>query len=612
MGRHIKTLDPRGISASGPIFSHVATSQGPTKLIYTSGQVGTDSEGNVPSSYEKQVDNAFRNLAECLNAAGAGVADIIQLRWYIVAYDPTNRYHAKVLLAFLGGHRPATTLVPVPALAKAEYLFEIEAVAAVRDLASIPAVIKPKAGGVLDIDVVVVGGGLSGLQSAHDIQRAGYSCVVLEARDRVGGKTWSRPTKCGGYVDVGAAWINDTNQSRMFALAKRFGLDLIEQCTEGNCAAESPDGGPSIIFPYGEVPNFSEADTADIVRVRDLFEELCHTIDIKQPWAPDHDSVTLEQFMKERHAGEKALGIVNIWTRAMLGCESSEMSALYFLDYCKSGGGLLQMRGDRKHGGQYLRIRTGTQSFSTNIAASMVPGSVILEAPVLRIAQNMSGASVTTEDGSRYRCKKVIVSIPTPAYKEISFLPPLPLDKVRYSNSSMLGYYAKMIMVYDKPWWREAGFCGMTQSFVGPMTVTRDTSDEAVGLYSLTCFVVGEPGRLWSKLDGTARQEAIMAQLIVLFGTEQEANIRSATEIFEQEWAKDPWSRGCPCPVVPPGIMTEVGTALRRPDGALHFVGTETSFEWKGYMEGAVRSGERGAAEVIEALQGANRMTSKL
>ena len=103
------------------------------------------------------------------------------------------------------------------------------------------------------MDVVVVGGGLSGLQAAHDIQRAGYSCVILEARDRVGGKTWSQPTKGGSVVDVGAAWINDSNQSRMFALAKRYDLELIEQNTNGNCAAHVPEM-KALVFRYGEVP----------------------------------------------------------------------------------------------------------------------------------------------------------------------------------------------------------------------------------------------------------------------------------------------------------------------------------------------------------------------
>lgn len=95
------------------------------------------------------------------------------------------------------------------------------------------------------------------------------------------------------------------------------------------------------------------------MRIRDGFEELCHTIDIRNPWDAEHDDVTLEEFIKQHGAGEKAMATLSIWTRAMLGCEPSELSALYFLDYCKSGGGLLQMRSDEKNGGQYLRIRTG-------------------------------------------------------------------------------------------------------------------------------------------------------------------------------------------------------------------------------------------------------------
>jgi monoamine oxidase len=136
-------------------------------------------------------------------------------------------------------------------------------------------------GGALKADVVVIGAGLSGLQAAHDVQRQGFSCVVLEARDRVGGKTWSQPTKNWSVVDVGAAWINDSNQSRMFALAKRFGLELIEQLSEGNCAAQIEGKDTSIIFPYGVLPKFSEEDKLDIVRIRTMWEELCHTIDIK-------------------------------------------------------------------------------------------------------------------------------------------------------------------------------------------------------------------------------------------------------------------------------------------------------------------------------------------
>jgi monoamine oxidase len=261
MSPHVQTLDPSALADCRPYYSQVSTVQGPVKLIYTAGQVGRDKNGVTPASYEEQVHLAFQNLHECLIAAGATQTDIVKLTYYIVGYDPSKRYHAKVLLEYLNGHRPPSTLVPVTALARPEFLFEIEAVAAILDLKSMPAVVKPQPGGSMTADVVVVGGGLSGLQAAHDIQRGGLSCVVLEARDRVGGKTWSQPTKGGSVVDVGAAWINDSNQSKMFALAKKFDLELIEQNTDGNCAAHTPENNSSIVFRYGEVPKVS-FDTA--------------------------------------------------------------------------------------------------------------------------------------------------------------------------------------------------------------------------------------------------------------------------------------------------------------------------------------------------------------
>jgi monoamine oxidase len=240
--KDVETFDPHHLFDSRPTFSHVTTTTEPSRIIATAGQVGVDTNGVVPTDYDAQIALAFSNLRRALEAAGASVKNIMKLTYYIVNYDFYGRRYFKHLYEFLDGYHPATTLIPVAALARPEFLFEVEALATVRQAP------------VQKVDVVVVGAGISGLQAAYDIQKAGLSCVVLEARDRVGGKTLSVDLLDEGkVVDLGAAWINSTNQSRMFAMTKEFGLKTVVQNTVGDAIMHDLDGSVSS-FPYGGLP----------------------------------------------------------------------------------------------------------------------------------------------------------------------------------------------------------------------------------------------------------------------------------------------------------------------------------------------------------------------
>jgi len=169
----------------------------------------------------------------------------------------------------------------------------------------------------------------------------------------------------------------------------------------------------------------------------------------------------------------------------------------------------------------------------------------------------------------------------------------------------MLGFMVKVILVYHRPWWRELNLSGTFQSMRGPVSFTRDTCVEEDNQYSITCFMAGDSGRLWAKLPQATRRKRVVDQvhrLAVAAGTVATA-IPDPINIIEQDWSKEPWIRGVPSPVMPPGLMTsEAGQSIRAPVGNVHFVGTETAVVWKGYMEGAVRSGIRGAAEVVDLL----------
>jgi monoamine oxidase len=245
----IKTVDLHNTASS--YFAPATVSGG---LVHISGQPGSADDGSVPGDYESQIHLSILKLRRILIAAGASTSDIAKLTVFVVDYDAAARKHTSHLKRFLGQHRPAITLVPVNQLAVPSWLSEIDAVLSAPAPIHIPRTITTP---TQSVDVVIVGAGLAGLSAAHDVTGKGYTCVVLEARDRVGGKTWSKPLGEGkGIVDLGAAWINDTSQAKMYDLAKRFNADLIEQNTEGDCVFQGFDGKCSS-FAYGEVPNVS-------------------------------------------------------------------------------------------------------------------------------------------------------------------------------------------------------------------------------------------------------------------------------------------------------------------------------------------------------------------
>jgi monoamine oxidase len=216
-------------------------------------------------------------------------------------------------------------------------------------------------------DVIIIGAGLSGLSAATILAESSpqTTFLVLEARDRIGGKALSR-SFAGAVADMGPAWINDTNQSKMCSLAKRFGLETIKQNTRGDIAYADLDGSVHR-FGYGGVPQnaMETGGVENMVEIRDQFERLCHKIDLADPVASckalgkAYDEMSVADFVRREGGGETALATVRVWTRAMLGLESQEVSALYFLAYCKGGGGVMQMRSDRRDGGQFLRLAKG-------------------------------------------------------------------------------------------------------------------------------------------------------------------------------------------------------------------------------------------------------------
>ncbi|CZR56114.1 related to amine oxidase [flavin-containing] B [Phialocephala subalpina] len=607
---HIKLFNPPSIRQPRPSYSQVAsTTLSPgTQLITTSGQVGQTEDGHIPSSFSEQATLVFQSLHICLHTAGAQVRDIIKLTYYLVDVSNNHAEFSGLLMQFLTDgdsvHSPPSTMISVAALAHPKWLLEVEAVAVVSPAPpSLSTLTLSPPQKVKSVDVVIVGAGLSGLQAALDIQNAGLSFAILEARDRVGGKTLARPLASGkGVVDIGAAWLNDKTQPRIYELAMKYGFETVVQRTEGDQVIEITPGEPHR-YGFGQVPLASKKTLEDFSRMQSKFEEEAAKIDIHHLPRSDFDNETVAQFLLRNEIDEDAYKVIETTIKGLLGVDATELSLYYYLDYIKSGGSLKDLESDKSNGAQYMRLRQGMGSIAQAMAKDLTPGSLFLNSPVSSINQmSPSHNTITTQSGLQFHAKKIIISIPTPLYRTITFTPPLPSSKATLADSTTLGYYAKTILIYSSPWWRPLNLSGSLTSLNGPVSFTRDTSVPSDSQFSLTCFLVGSTGRRWSILSPIKRRQAVLDQIAGMIEEEHKRKVYETEEIIEQEWIKEQWSQGAPCPVMEPGLLNRYADVLRRRVGDCHFVGTETAFEWKGYMEGAILAGERGAKEVIEKL----------
>ncbi|KAF5639078.1 flavin-containing protein [Fusarium sp. NRRL 52700] len=448
-------------------------------------------------------------------------------------------------------------------------------------------------------DVVVIGAGLSGLQAAYSAKQAGLSIAIVEARERPGGKVWSVPLASGrGLADLGAAWINDQLQPRVTAYINQFGLKTIKQAVEGT-AITQVSKNERVEFPLGIVPDFDPAEKENLIKIRDIIQEASLR---KEKPRPEDDAISLEQYVRNLGATEKTVQMAHVWTRAMHGKEASEESAAYFIDYCRSNHGLLAVRADDKTGGNYQRLVNGTLDIACGIARLVGEENIFYNEPVVSINDQEKHVTVTTTTGKAFASNKVIISIPSAMFRELTFKPQLPARLKEITDNATLGHYNKAIVCYDRPWWKDLGYNGFFFSYVGPISIARDTSVPEKGLYALTCFVNGKPGEEWSKLRPHDRRRTVLEQLANVYNVGPESELWRPIEIFDQVWQHETYSRGALAPIPALGHYTKFADVYGKPVGNIHFVGTEYSNHWKGYMEGALNSGDIGAQEVIQAL----------
>jgi len=448
---------------------------------------------------------------------------------------------------------------------------------------------------VSDVDFCVVGAGFAGLTAALRLKRAGRSVALLEARDRVGGRTFTEYRPDGTWVDRGGAWVGP-GQDGIHALMDEFGVREYKQHHDGDAmmivdGKKHRYGGtiPWTMSPWA-VTNLGLGLLA--------LEKMCKSIPREAPWeakqAAEWDRISVGEWIEANTMSRPAREMLDLALAGTYTSAGSETSLLWLLLQMGSGGGPMFVISG-KGGAQDARPVGGMGAIYGPIATEL-GDALHLSQPVRQIAQDADGVTVSADDMT-VRARRVIVAIPLAIATSIAYEPVLPVDRALLHQRMPSGAVIKISIVYDEPFWRADGLSGQSTSPGSPATLTIDACTDT-GNPGIMCVITeGPAARRLTKLDEAERKAVVIGELVDRFGSKANAPL----EYHEQNWTLERYSGGGMIGHAPTGVLTEFGYTLREPCGRVHWAGTESSAVMCGWIDGAIRSGERAASEVMEA-----------
>lgn len=445
-------------------------------------------------------------------------------------------------------------------------------------------------------DVIVIGGGYSGIAAAWSSRKYGHSVTVLEARDRVGGRAWTKHVPGGGWVDNGGQWIGP-GMTRILELAGEVGVGTFPTYEDGDSILVY--GGKRIVYgaedPHSLGIPVPEADLKDFMAAIIEIDKLSREVPSQAPWeaprAREFDYQTVESWMDRNLVTDGAKFALRSVVAGYFAVEACDLSFLHLLFYVAAAGGVEAL----EESSLVWRFDGGAQEIPNRLAERL-GDSISLDTAVRAIDQTGDTVVVETDAGLR-EARRVIVAASPALAARISYRPALPASRDQYMQRTPLGSVIKCHAVYPAAYWRQDNLNGQLVSEEDVNSIFDNSPpDGKPGI--LVGFIEGEAARRWADRPEADVQHKMLDTFAEHFGD----RARQPSHFYYANWAREPWSRGCYCGVPTPGTWTNYRDAVRRPVGRVHWAGTEAATKWVQYMEGAVRSGQRAAAEVHDAL----------
>ncbi|WP_165241541.1 flavin monoamine oxidase family protein [Corynebacterium lizhenjunii] len=488
---------------------------------------------------------------------------------------------------------------------------------------------------VIERDVVVIGAGPSGLMAARTLKNKGLSVAVLEARDRVGGRTWSGKVKDAAgvehFVELGGQWISP-DQTRLLELVDELGLETFQRYREGKSIYVSPDGTrheyEGTTFPA------SDKTIAEMERLISIMDQLAAEMDPANPWAhpraQELDSISFRKWLEQLSDDAEAIDNVSIYVASgMLTKPSYAFSTLQAVLMAASAGSFSNLVDE-----DFIldrRVVGGMQRVSLTLAEELGE-DVFLGTPVRELhwaqvdpttadelnnvkadvrngveGNGQPGEVVAYSDQVTVKARYAVLAVPPNLYNRISFVPPMPRDQLIAHQHISMGLVIKVHAIYDTPFWREEGLSGT--GFGGGRLVqevydntnygknfahSREGEEDTYG--TLVGFVSDVYAEEMWHLPEEERKERILDAMADYLGPKTKEPIA----FYLSDMAAEEWTRGAYATSYDLGGLSRWGHLQNQPTGPIYYACSDIAAEGYQHVDGAIRQGEMAALAIAE------------